>query len=1750
MKNRLQFNRHYAVYPTREDALQALNNRITDPGFIPLIGEPIVLRYTDEQGNIQTILAIGKKAGSSLADRDYHVVDTAFIDKKIADEIAAREALDAETIKKIVFDGVESEFANNVATLSVSANSIPIGSYEDHIISGNPGNLPHPIHFYYSTLDAVKQLDVNFLDFLAKTDAKINGLHIVKVTEGLDANVREAYDFVNMDGLVQPNSDRILIYKDSSLYNVYLGHMDDHLEDYSVPVVTPGTGDTALCFIYLKADGTYQLVPINIEAFLEESEFKDGLVVNNHEVRVKIDPASETFLTVGPGGVKLSGVQAAIDTARQAEEDRAVAAEETIQAELDATQVGAGLSGNGAYIHYHSANYIDEATSLANADYILDTELKAVSDYAEASSGALATRINLEEARAQDAEGILSHLVSDEAARALAAETFISAITTNIISGAGLNADGTYKVNATANYIDAASSLNSADVILDSAIKSEEGRAKSAEEAIANNLTNLGDTVLALSSATLSEINRAQAKEGQIQDELDTTQTGAGLNADGTYKVNATANFINAATSLNGADVILDSTIKELSANTIAEDNALKDRATALENRKVLGSEAVKVNTENGNSTVSLAINDFDKVLTQDNEGLRANITLTYVPNDKKIYLIGKENGVISEIPTDDFVKDGMLSGASVVVADAALIQQYPEAGLVIGHKYLMLVFNTDTGSSVVFIGVDELVDIYTVNPNSDTYLDITNYVLTAKVDVEHGLAGYDLVRYVSGLTENIISGAGLNMLNPGQYPGHDETHYIKDATSLDNADVILDSVIFALSGAAAADLTELKENVRELSAVTEEVVEKVDNLSAYTVESIEALSAITSEISASTAVYTFRGDENGFITTQTETVVEAGKTVQRTTIKPTMPSSNWDDITGNTVAQGNGFATAYDVKQYVKDGIDGDAIWAGDMTLPIPSPTEENPLVGRINFDKDSPFYDTVHEAFYRVDNNLARLADTIGLTGDGYNAYFYPSARTEGCLIISTGSGVTDIMSALTSIDKFIDGMDWSGKTNENQVFTYLEQENGTISAGCGNIANVKLADYQVVSVNRPSDAATKVAATDTLGQGLGKLQGQINAMDWTGYTTENEVFTAITDTDGFVSAATKLLTGVKLSGYSATANTKVAANQTLGTALGNLQGQINSLNYTAVTGDDYVFTGLTEVSGLVSTTSALTTSRKLAGYSEGTDTKVAATQTLGQALGNLQGQINAMNYGTALTSDYVFTGLTEVSGHVSTTSGYVTSRTLGNLPVSADTKIKSTDSLGTALANLQGQIVSMDYTKTISTDQIFTGVTQVDGKVSADTANVTTRTLAGYGTTADTKVAASQTLGVALGNLQGQINSMNKSAGDATGKFVRTVTEVSGKVSETLGYIVADDVKITAATPSSTNVREEWQLVNQAGTRLGDTIKIYKDSSLDKVELGNIGDLLQGTTSVDQESDSNVIQHDTTSTTEALNFVYQLANGKYKLVQVNVEVFLQESEFASGVVADSSTHIVHGVVDPASENFLTVGGAGFKLSGVQTAINNAIDGLDSESATTGNRKYVTGVTIRNGKITAFAEAGDPQLTTAGTQTGNVLTSLSVNDHQITLDSKNVPEAAFTTIKGGTASIAAGSTADTITFTGSTPIIVTGNNKTITVSHSGSPETTKDAGSGNYIQKVTLDSYGHVIGLTTGNCVNSATSLANKPVLAAGTTDTNKITVKAGEKTSDEFTVPYATNADTVDGYHIVTGSTGTAANTIYFL
>lgn len=277
----------------------------------------------------------------------------------------------------------------------------------------------------------------------AVSDAKSYSISAVEGDEltALGANVKEAYKLVDEDGAKA--GEIIKIYKDSSLKEVKLVGQE-------------------LQFTYILANGNEDTVGVDISTFLAESEFKNGLEVVDHVVNVKVDAASEGFLTVGADGVKLSGVQTAINTAAnkaatEVVEDAAghvtvtkstgengqaiytigendIASDADLTAEVtrakkaeDAIEAGVGLSADGAYVTPDGNHYLSGATNVMEAIVKLDTQAHT------------------------DATNLTNEITARKAVT-------------------GINAD-TYSADSNTNYLKAATSLMDADKKLDAQIK-------------------------------------------------------------------------------------------------------------------------------------------------------------------------------------------------------------------------------------------------------------------------------------------------------------------------------------------------------------------------------------------------------------------------------------------------------------------------------------------------------------------------------------------------------------------------------------------------------------------------------------------------------------------------------------------------------------------------------------------------------------------------------------------------------------------------------------------------------------------------------------------------------------------------------------------------------------------------------------------------------------------------------------------------------------------------------------------------------------------------------------------------------------------------------------------------------------------------------------------------------------------------------------------------------------------------------
>lgn len=116
-----------------------------------------------------------------------------------------------------------------------------------------------------------------------------NKVTVERITTGLPSNVREYYIVKNALG--EQLGDEINIYQDSSLISIEF-----------VPELQ------VLRFTYRDVDGTIKTIDVDLSEIIIQSEFTDGLQVNDGKVSIKIDTTGDPYLSVSEDGLKISGV--------------------------------------------------------------------------------------------------------------------------------------------------------------------------------------------------------------------------------------------------------------------------------------------------------------------------------------------------------------------------------------------------------------------------------------------------------------------------------------------------------------------------------------------------------------------------------------------------------------------------------------------------------------------------------------------------------------------------------------------------------------------------------------------------------------------------------------------------------------------------------------------------------------------------------------------------------------------------------------------------------------------------------------------------------------------------------------------------------------------------------------------------------------------------------------------------------------------------------------------------------------------------------------------------------------------------------------------------------------------------------------------------------------------------------------------------------------------------------------------------
>lgn len=275
-----------------------------------------------------------------------------------------------------------------------------------------------------------------------------------------------------------------------------------------------------------------------------------------------------------------------------------------------------------------------------------------------------------------------------------------------------------------------------------------------------NNLTATTKTFADIVSGGLV-LTPAAAGTGVITSLTKNGNTLTAVYTDNTSGLEATSLAVMSGYTQDVNGKITETSTKSFNAAQFSEDanGVISLHQDVLNASTYTGTEAIEITTlTDGTKQVALKLDATDQVLTQSTDGLKANLGLVYDAAEKEIRLTGKTTGegeaaqtaVIATIDATDFIKDGMLSEATIVSGTwAGNVFTESETG---AEKAIKLVWNTDAGKDVMYINAETLVDSYSAgnewivfNQNTNTIshktvdgLDSTNaHGITADVTVD-----------------------------------------------------------------------------------------------------------------------------------------------------------------------------------------------------------------------------------------------------------------------------------------------------------------------------------------------------------------------------------------------------------------------------------------------------------------------------------------------------------------------------------------------------------------------------------------------------------------------------------------------------------------------------------------------------------------------------------------------------------------------------------------------------------------------------------------------------------------------------------------------------------------------------------------------------------------------------------------------------------------------------------------------------
>lgn len=240
-----------------------------------------------------------------------------------------------------------------------------------------------------------------------------------------------------------------------------------------------------------------------------------------------------------------------------------------------------------------------------------------------------------------------------------------------------------------------------------------------------------------------------------------------------------------------------------------------------------------------------------------------------------------------------------------------------------------------------------------------------------------------------------------------------------------------------------------------------------------------------------------------------------------------------------------------------------------------------------------------------------------------------------------------------------------------------------------------------------------------------------------------------------------------------------------------------------------------------------------------------------------------------------------------------------------------------------------------------------------------------------------------------------------GTAKDPTVGLKLDVTGNVSLTQS---ANGLKASVAIPAPTviGVATGDKVLGLSEKKLSSTLNLKYDSTAKKIQLLGINDAkIAEIDATDFIKDGMVDNVEFDPETKILTITFNTVSGK-EAIPVDLSSLVDTYTAGDGIAIDNN--VVSVKRDTNSEGFLTIGKAGVKLSGVQSAINtakNAVIGYDGDTATSntvyGAKKYADSLAknyataLQGGKADTALQSitkgtdGSYVTTTVGAKSGN---------------------------------------------------------------------------------------------------------------------------------------------------------------------